>query len=166
MSSNWSDNAIKVLLLIRADEDICHHLRGTVSDAVTYDKITNSLREQGIHRTKSQVISKLKTLRLTLMKINDHHKQSGSGRISWVYFDFCQSIWGSSHSTNPIALTSSLNSEEPQTSIAEDACDGSTSSHSADTEAPTLIHSRRIVLQVGNVKLINCLHDKRVKDKI
>ncbi len=100
------------------------------------------------------------------MKINDHHKQSGSGRISWVYFDFCQSIWGSSHSTNPIALTSSLNSEEPQTSIAEDACDGSTSSHSADTEAPTLIHSRRIVLQVGNVKLINCLHDKRVKDKI
>ncbi len=121
MSSNWSDNAIKALLLIRADDDICHHLRGIVSDAVTYDKITNSLREQGIHRTKSQVISKLKTLRLTLMKINDHYKQSGSGRISWVYFDFCQSIWGSSHSTNPIALTSSLNSEEPQTSIAEDA---------------------------------------------
>ncbi len=116
---------------------ICRHLRGTVSDAVTYDKITNHLREQGIHRTKSQIISKLKTLRLKFLKINDHHKQSGNGRTSWVYYDFCQSIWVSSHSTNPIALTSSLNSEEPQTSIAEDACDGSMSSHSADTEAPT-----------------------------
>lgn len=53
MSSNWSDNEIKVLLLIRADEEICRrHLRVTVSDAVTYNKITNRLREQGIHRTK------------------------------------------------------------------------------------------------------------------
>ncbi|KAF4094687.1 hypothetical protein G5714_023765 [Onychostoma macrolepis] len=45
--------------------------------------------------------------------------------------------YGISHSTNPVALTGSLNSEEPQTNVTEDACDGSTSSHSADTEAPT-----------------------------
>ncbi len=37
MSSNWIDNEIKAHLLIWADEEICRHLRGTVSDAVTYD---------------------------------------------------------------------------------------------------------------------------------
>ncbi|XP_052453172.1 uncharacterized protein si:ch211-174j14.2 [Carassius gibelio] len=137
MSSNWSDSEIKALLFIRADEEICRNLRGTVSDAVTYDKITNRLREQGIHRTKSQVISKLKTLRLKYMKINDHHKQSGNGRITWMYHELCQSIWGSSHSANPVALTGSLNFEGPQSGVAKDACDGSTSSQSVDTEAPT-----------------------------
>ncbi|XP_065102551.2 uncharacterized protein [Paramisgurnus dabryanus] len=121
MTANWSDAETKALLLIRADEEVCRQLNGTVSDTVTYDKITRLLKEQGINRSKSQVISKLKTLRLKFQKVHDHHKRSGNGRISWAYFELCQSVWGNSHSTEPVAFSSSLNTEEPQTSSAESA---------------------------------------------
>ncbi|XP_065134339.1 uncharacterized protein [Paramisgurnus dabryanus] len=134
MTANWSDAETKALLLIRADEEICRQLNRTVSDTVTYDKITRLLKEQGINRSKSQVISKLKTLRLKFQKVHDHHKRSGNGRISWAYFELCQSVWGNSHSTEPVALSSSLNTEEAQTSSAESADHASGESMPPDIE--------------------------------
>ncbi|XP_051562456.1 uncharacterized protein LOC127445957 isoform X2 [Myxocyprinus asiaticus] len=134
MSSNWTDRETKALLFIRTNEKICRQITGTVSDSVIYDKITSLLRERGIHRTKSQVISKLKTLRIKFLKIRELQKKSGNERLPWAYFELCQSIWGTSRPSNPEALNSSLNPEEPQTSSVEDGRDESTST---DIETPT-----------------------------
>ncbi|KAJ8353380.1 hypothetical protein SKAU_G00209470 [Synaphobranchus kaupii] len=139
--SNWSDSEIVELLIIRAEEEICRNLSGTVKDAVVYDKITTSLGARGIQRQKTQVISKLKYLRRQFLKMNDYHNTSGNDRVNWPYFQMCQAIWGNSHSARPVAITGSLTlnnvnevEETPQScpTLTSDANDANTNSTSRD----------------------------------
>ncbi|XP_029922386.1 trichohyalin-like [Myripristis murdjan] len=101
MSSNWSDFEIRELLSIRAEPEIDLQLSGTVRDAVVYEKIAKLLQDRGISRQKSQVISKLKTLRKKYLQMTAHHGSGGSGRLHWLYFEACQLIWGSGPASRP-----------------------------------------------------------------
>ncbi|KAJ8387362.1 hypothetical protein AAFF_G00157390 [Aldrovandia affinis] len=132
MSGNWTDSEIRELLSIRADHEINRQLCGTVRDAVVYDKITNILRERGVTRQKAQIISKLKSLRKKFLQMNDHHGNSGSGRLSWPYYDMCQSMWGNNHSANPVALLSSL--EPVSAKNANGEVNGAVASDSGDVQ--------------------------------
>ena len=102
-ATNWSYSETKELLSARAKDDIVCQISGTARDALVYDRISDILRESGIHRSKSQIIDKLKTLRAKYLQVNDHYRKTGSGR-QWLYFDICQSIWGDSRSASPAHL--------------------------------------------------------------
>ncbi|XP_067314638.1 uncharacterized protein si:dkey-6e2.2 [Pseudorasbora parva] len=138
---NWTDTETRALLYIRQDEEISRQISGTVRDSLIYAEISRLLRAQGIHRTKRQVTTKLKTLKQKFLKIHEHHKNSGHGRVYWNYYDLCKSIWGSNRPTNTLNLHSSVKLEEPQSTSIEDARNESTStdvevsiSHDAETD--------------------------------
>ncbi len=116
---NWTDTETRALLYIRQDEEISRQISGTVRDSLIYAEISRLLRAQGIHRTKRQVTTKLKTLKQKFLKIHQHHKNNGHGRVYWSYYDPCKSIWGSNRSTD--ALTLHVKLEEPQSTSIEDA---------------------------------------------
>lgn len=125
---NWTDTETRALLYIRQDEEISRQISGTVRDSLIYAEISRLLRAQGIHRTKRQVTTKLKTLKQKFLKIHEHHKNSGHGRVYWNYYDLCKSIWGSGRPTNTSALhhhhnnnNNTVKLEEPQSTSIEDA---------------------------------------------
>lgn len=118
---NWTDTETRALLYIRQDEEISRQISGTVRDSLIYAEISRLLRAQGIHRTKRQVTTKLKTLKQKFLKIHQHHKNSGHGRVYWSYYDPCKSIWGSNRSTDALTLQKNVKLEEPQSTSIEDA---------------------------------------------
>jgi len=140
---NWTDTETRALLHIRQDKDISRQISGTVRDSLIYAEITRLLRAQGIHRTKRQVTTKLKTLKKKFLKIHEHHKKSGHGRVYWNYYDLCKSVWGSNRPTNTLTLHNNVKPEEPQSTSIEDARNESRSTstdidvsvnHDAETE--------------------------------
>ncbi|XP_043097261.1 uncharacterized protein si:dkey-6e2.2 isoform X2 [Puntigrus tetrazona] len=118
---NWTDTETRALLYIRQDEEISRQISGTVRDSLIYAEISRLLRAQGIHRTKRQVTTKLKTLKQKFLKIHEHHKNSGHGRVYWNYYDLCKSIWGSNRPTDALTLHNNVKLEEPQSTSIEDA---------------------------------------------
>ena len=53
---------------------------------------------------KKQVVAiKLKNIRGKYRQSVDSGKRSGHGRVVWLYFDLCESIWGGSPATTSIA---------------------------------------------------------------
>lgn len=118
---NWTDTETRALLYIRQDEEISRQISGTVRDSLIYAEISRLLRAQGIHRTKRQVTTKLKTLKQKFLKIHEHHRNSGHGRVYWNYYDLCKSIWGSNRLTNTLTLHNNVKLEEPQSTSIEDA---------------------------------------------
>ncbi len=66
------------------------------------------MEQCGFSRAKSQIISKLKSLRKKFHQVLDHNGKSGSGRLDWPFYDLCYNIWGTSHSANPVALLGSM----------------------------------------------------------
>ncbi|KAK7155770.1 hypothetical protein R3I93_010431 [Phoxinus phoxinus] len=140
---NWTDTETRALLYIRQDEEISRQISGTVRDSLIYAEISRLLRAQGIHRTKRQVTTKLKTLKQKFLKIHEHHKNTGHGRVYWNYYDLCKSIWGCNRPTNTLTLHNNVKLEEPQSTSIEDARNESRStstdidvsvSHDAETE--------------------------------
>ncbi|KAK2915752.1 hypothetical protein Q8A67_000126 [Cirrhinus molitorella] len=69
-------------------------------------------------------------LRKKLHQVHDYNGKSGNGRVDWPYYDVCYGIWGTSHSANPVALLSSMDSEEVSAELAssEAAASSTTSS--------------------------------------
>ncbi|XP_051997420.1 uncharacterized protein LOC127654332 [Xyrauchen texanus] len=118
---NWTETETKALLYIRADEEFSRRISGTVRDSLIYGEISRLLRAQGIHRTKRQVTTKLKTLKQKFLKIYDHHKNSGYGKVYWNYYELCKAIWGTKRTTNTSGLHTSVKLEEPQSTSIEDA---------------------------------------------
>ncbi|XDV35327.1 hypothetical protein PO909_005298 [Leuciscus waleckii] len=118
---NWTDTETRALLYIRQDEEISRQISGTVRDSLIYAEISRLLRAQGIHRTKRQVTTKLKTLKQKFLKIHEHHKNTGHGRVYWNYYDLCKSIWGSNRPTNTLTPHNNVKLEEPQSTSIEDA---------------------------------------------
>ncbi|XP_051986554.1 uncharacterized protein LOC127646739 isoform X1 [Xyrauchen texanus] len=116
---NWTETETKALLYIRADEEFCRRISGTVRDSIIYGEISRILRAQGIHRTKRQVTTKLKTLKQKFLKIYDHHKNSSHGKIYWNYYELCKAIWGTKRATNTSELRTSVKLEEPQSTSIE-----------------------------------------------
>lgn len=108
MCANWTQVETTELLNIRAEAEIIRQLSGTVRDAVVYEQIKIKMQQRGFSRQKAQVISKLKALKKKFHQVLDHNGRSGSGRLDWPYFDLCYSIWGTSHSANPVALLGSM----------------------------------------------------------
>ncbi|XP_026068817.1 histone-lysine N-methyltransferase SETD1B-A-like [Carassius auratus] len=118
---NWTDTETRALLYIRQDEDINRQISGTVRDSLIYAEISRLLRAQGIHRTKRQVTTKLKTLKQKFLKIHAHHKNNGHGRVYWNYYDLCKSIWGSNRPADALTLDRNVKLEEPQSTSIDDA---------------------------------------------
>lgn len=125
MERNWTDTETRALLNIRQDEEISRQISGTVRDSLIYAEISRLLSAQGIHRTQRQVTTKLKTLKQKFLKIHEHHKNSGHGKVYWNCYDLCKSIWGSGRPTNTSTLHHNNNNtvklEEPQSTSIEDA---------------------------------------------
>ncbi|XP_016367764.1 uncharacterized protein LOC107708128 [Sinocyclocheilus rhinocerous] len=117
---NWTDTETKALLYIRQDEEISRQISGTVRDSLIYAEISRLLKAQGIHRTKRQVTTKLKTLKQKFLKILEHHKNNGHGRVYWNYYDLCKSIWGSHRHADALTLHNNVKLEEPQSTSIED----------------------------------------------
>ncbi|XP_026121740.1 uncharacterized protein LOC113103137 [Carassius auratus] len=118
---NWTDTETRALLYIRQDDEISRQISGTVRDSLIYAEISRLLRVQGIHRTKQQVTNKLKTLKQKFLKLHEHHKNNGHGRVYWNYYDLCKSIWGSKRSTDALTIHNNVKLEEPQSTSIEDA---------------------------------------------
>ncbi|XP_059381387.1 uncharacterized protein LOC132116519 [Carassius carassius] len=108
MCANWTAVENTELLTIRAEAEIVRQLSGTVRDAVVYEQIKIKMQQRGFSREKAQVISKLKALKKKFQQVLDHNGRSGSGRLDWPYFNLCYSIWGTSHSANPVVLLRSM----------------------------------------------------------
>nr|XP_055074660.1 NADPH oxidase activator-like [Misgurnus anguillicaudatus] len=140
MSANWSEIETRELLSIRAEAEIVRQINGTVRDALVYERIKEKMHERGFMRKKSQVISKLKTLRKKFHQVHDSNNKSGSGRLDWPFYDLCYTIWGTSHSANPVALLgsmeSSFNSGEEEVTP-ELACSGDIASSSSSSSSPS-----------------------------
>ncbi|XP_016352315.1 uncharacterized protein LOC107696482 isoform X2 [Sinocyclocheilus anshuiensis] len=117
---NWTDTETRALLYIRQDEEISRQISGTVRDSLIYAEISRLLKAQGIHRTKRQVTTKLKTLKQKFLKILEHHKNNGHGRVYWNYYDLCKSIWGSNRPADALTLHNNVKLEEPQSTSIED----------------------------------------------
>ncbi|XP_059417102.1 uncharacterized protein LOC132152352 [Carassius carassius] len=108
MCANWTQVETTRLLTIRAEAEIVRQLSGTVRDAVVYEQIKIKMQQRGFSREKAQVITKLKAVKKKFHQVLDHNGMSNSGRLDWPYFDLCYSIWGTSHSANPVALLGSM----------------------------------------------------------
>ncbi|XP_052410131.1 uncharacterized protein LOC127956334 [Carassius gibelio] len=108
MCANWTYVETTELLTIRTEAEIIRQLSGTVRDAVVYEQIKIKMQQHGFSREKAQVISKLKALKKKIHQVRDHNGRSGSGRLDWPYFDLSYSVWGPSHSANPVALLGSM----------------------------------------------------------
>lgn len=106
--ATWKDQEVRELLTIRADAEIVKQMQGTARDAVMYERITALLEDQGIKKTKQQVNNKLKMLKRQYHQVVDHNNRSGNGRKTFPYYDLCEAIWGSRHSTRPVALSSTM----------------------------------------------------------
>lgn len=52
--------------------------------------------------TKQVVTTKLKASRIKYRKAVDSGRKSGHGKVVFLYFDLCESIWGGSPSTEQI----------------------------------------------------------------
>ncbi|KAM9361766.1 uncharacterized protein ABDE67_022821 [Symphorus nematophorus] len=109
MSANWRDHEIRQLLSIRADGEIVRQIHGTARDSIVYDQITKRLRDRGVIRTKAQVNNKLKALKRQYQEIiRDHSGRVGNHRETWCYFKLCEAVWGSGHSTDPVAAVGTM----------------------------------------------------------
>ncbi|XP_062389482.1 uncharacterized protein LOC134077862 [Sardina pilchardus] len=108
MAPTWKDQEICELLTIRADAEIVKQMKGTARDSVMYERITMRLQDQGIKKTRQQVNNKLKMLKRQYHKVVDHNNRSGNGWKTFPYFDLCEAIWGTRHSTILSALSATM----------------------------------------------------------
>ncbi|KAG7487856.1 hypothetical protein MATL_G00027720 [Megalops atlanticus] len=153
--SNWRDDEIRELLSVRADPEIVKQIQGTARDSVVYDQITNRLRDRGVFRAKAQVNNKLKALKRQYHQVVDDNGQSGNNPKTWCYFSLCDAIWGSSYSTNPVALVGSMEtastSRSPET-LSTSSCPETPYS---DTEEQTPVQNckkKMIAFSLENTK--------------
>ncbi|VEN64809.1 unnamed protein product [Callosobruchus maculatus] len=58
--------------------------------------------------------AKIKNLKKTYKMILDNSKKTGSGKITWPYFDAMQEILGNNPENNPISIASNREGFEPQ----------------------------------------------------
>ncbi|KAM4562365.1 uncharacterized protein PAE49_010861 [Odontesthes bonariensis] len=98
---NWQENEIRELLTIRGSEMIRNQITGTVKDSVVYSRMTKLLAERGVHRSRMQVISKLKALRKQYMKYHQQKTRCGNQRVDWLFYELCRRAFSSSHLGNP-----------------------------------------------------------------
>lgn len=61
--ANWDDAETRILLSLRAEEEINKNFMGTVKDGVLLEWIAKLMQERGFKHNKNQVTSKLKTLK-------------------------------------------------------------------------------------------------------
>lgn len=137
MAGNWGDSEVRELLTLRAEAEINRQFSGTMKDGPLLERLAKCLNERGYVRDKTQVTTKLKALRKKYHQVNDHNNRSGRGRLEWPYFALCQSIWGASHSTNPVCLISSLDESTEDAGEASSSC-SSSSSNTATEEVSGL----------------------------
>ena len=57
--SNWRDNEIRELLLVRADAEIARQIQGMARDLVVFDQFTNRLPGRGVIRIMSSLLHTL-----------------------------------------------------------------------------------------------------------
>ncbi|KAL2087199.1 hypothetical protein ACEWY4_018258 [Coilia grayii] len=138
--AHWGENEIQVLLTLRAEDAIHGHLSGTVKDGPLFEGLAKKMGKAGFQRTKVQIINKLKSLRKTYHKINDHSGRNGRGRLDWPHFDICQDIGGRSHSENLVGVQGSLDA-----TAAPDAPSPSASTSSRSPEGMPLQRAKGIV---------------------
>ncbi|XP_072305462.1 uncharacterized protein [Eucyclogobius newberryi] len=89
---NWQDHEIRELLRIRAHEQFRGQITGTVKDAVVFSSIARLLAQQGVHRSRDQVVSKLKNLK----KQYKNYKEQSEGRSAalWPFFEEAERAFG------------------------------------------------------------------------
>ncbi|KAG7463633.1 hypothetical protein MATL_G00178730 [Megalops atlanticus] len=104
---NWLDWETRELLQIRAEEEIHARMSGTVRDAAVYATIAEMLAERGIVRSKKQVQSKLKWMKIQYKKITHHSNKNGRDGKEWPFLHQCNAIWGNRPPTNPSSTQSS-----------------------------------------------------------
>lgn len=92
MHHNWQDNEIRELLRLRAQEPFRSQITGTVKDAVVFSTITRLLAQQGIHRSRDQVITKLKGLK----KQYKHYRELSHGKnpALWPFYAEAERAFG------------------------------------------------------------------------
>ncbi|KAJ8332294.1 hypothetical protein SKAU_G00427200 [Synaphobranchus kaupii] len=110
---NWLDWETRELLQIRAEEEIHARISGTVRDAAVYATIAEMLADRGIIRSKKQVQSKLKCMKIQFKKVNHPSNQNGRGGKEWPFLRLCDVIWGSRPSTNDVPMAPSQDQGTP-----------------------------------------------------
>ncbi|KAI1885149.1 hypothetical protein AGOR_G00217220 [Albula goreensis] len=108
---NWLDWETRELLQIRAEEEINARMSGTVRDAAVYATIAEMLAERGIVRSKKQVQSKLKCMKLQFKKISHRSNRNGRDGKEWPFLRLCDAIWGN-RSTSDAVPVASLSSQD------------------------------------------------------
>lgn len=119
MHHNWQDNEIRELLRLRAQERFRVQITGTVKDAVVFSTITRLLAQQGIHRSRDQVITKLKGLKKQYRQYKELNK-GRRNRSLWPFFEEADRAFGDHSPLEPSAPspTSSVNFEGISTQAA------------------------------------------------
>ncbi|XP_057691903.1 uncharacterized protein LOC130915813 [Corythoichthys intestinalis] len=118
--ANWTDSEIRLLLDITAEKETVKMFNGTSRDAVIYDRITRKVREAGVHRTKTQVVNKLKTMKRRYHAVVDHNRKSGTERLDFLYYEQCDAIWGSQRTTASDFIASNLDETAACSSVIKD----------------------------------------------
>ncbi|KAG9348872.1 hypothetical protein JZ751_029189 [Albula glossodonta] len=114
---NWLDWETRELLQIRAEEEINARMSGTVRDAAVYATIAEMLAERGIVRSKKQVQSKLKCMKLQFKKMSHRSNRNGRDGKEWPFLRLCDAIWGN-RSTSDAVPVASLPSQDQGTPTA------------------------------------------------
>ncbi|XP_020775872.1 uncharacterized protein LOC110156028 [Boleophthalmus pectinirostris] len=93
---NWQDHEIRELLRIRAHEQFRGQITGTVKDAVVFSTIARLLAQQGVHRSRDQVVSKLKNLKKQYRNYKEQISAKGGDRSAayWPFFEEAERAFG------------------------------------------------------------------------
>lgn len=98
-------------------------MQGTARDCIMCERITKLLEEQGIVKTRVQVNNKLKSLKRQYHQAVHHNNRSGNDHKTFPYYALCETIWGSRHSTRPVALSATM----PEAGSSQDTASTSSS---------------------------------------
>ncbi len=194
----WTDDEVELLLTVTNDYKVSKSFESIDWESIQskYGDILERFKQQypaaesnssgkdfphnASEIPKQIVATRLKNIRTKYRKSVDSGKRSGHGRVVWLYFDLCESIWGGSPATTSIdtgiessdissnatsssaSTTPSRNNEESDT---EDLSD-----HDSDTPAPdsqsdcntpnTPAHTRPSITDTPNTNRRALIYDK------
>nr|XP_054600391.1 uncharacterized protein LOC129164419 [Nothobranchius furzeri] len=93
-SNAWSNDEVKIFLLLLADDRIQRELDSSVRNEKIFQGLAQTMSAHGYERTSKQCHEKIKNLKAEYRSVKDHNSSSGADQQHWKWFADMDAIYG------------------------------------------------------------------------
>lgn len=134
--ATWSDEEVFKLIDLWGEDSIQVQLETCKRNKWVYEKIATQMKEAGYDRSADQCREKAKKLKGEYRKVKDKQGKTGTGRVTWKFFDVLDDLLGTRPSTKPAVMVDSLRDSEDEITDTTPETETSVNEGKTQTEAP------------------------------